>query len=569
MFAGALTTAQSFAQALSPASDSLVSTGGDYSFYAQQYSPVTIPGTMDGAIEFSQDVIEGGTNTIAAANNFFNQVTSFGSWMTFNQGEGFLGLSGGAPLRGRLIALRHDQANLRKFGGVKLGIFLIDDLTVGIGGMYSEYSGLLPRGGGGTKFKSATVDQDPWAAMVWASMSLTTYVTNTFALSLRPSAYWLPLEGKVGYSAFNGFLGLGNGQIFPQSMLEAAYRTDLGQNWHLTLQDSLNGIMTRRTILDEGMLLGASVRDMSYFDTAGRYAFGGFSPPANNTISNDSLSLNDQFFRGGGILFRNVATASLNGNLGENTFAKFFYMRQDGWDDQFNHFTAWNRLGAMVTQTGPTLTKYAGYNSYFTDSSPIMAQWAYAGLAATLRPNLTAWASVGHLWTHGAVNDRNSTLWRAALEHQIGPSTWHGLSAGRTVTDPDFGSLYVANFYRYFVAHDLSSRVSLRVMAQRVEAEKIDVTNSGDYESDALAALISFNLGDRDTLVLFNSYEKFNSWGSQGWELWTHRLSYFHQFAPDLEAQLYYQYQHGETAFKAVSGDFKEHLLYLGMAKRF
>jgi hypothetical protein len=55
----------------------------------------------------------------------------------------------------------------------------------------------------------------------------------------------------------------------------------------------------------------------------------------------------------------------------------------------------------------------------------------------------------------------------------------------------------------------------------------------------------------------------------QGWELLNHRLSYFHQFTPDLEGQLFYQYQHGDTAFGTKAGDFKEHLLFLGMAKRF
>lgn len=556
------------AQIGNSATESVISTSGEYSFYAQQYTPVTLPGTLDETLEFGQDAIAGGAQTISGARNFINQVTSFGSWLSFNGGNSFVGVSGGAPLRGQILALRNDQVNLRKMGGVKLGIFILDDLTIGMGGMYSEYSGVLPKGGGGVKFKAGLGDQDPWAAMVWGSLRLTTYVTNTFALSISPSAYWLPLEGKVGYSAFNGFLGLGNGQIFPQALLEAAYRTDLGQRWHLTIQESLQAVMSRRNILDEGMLLGASVRDMSYYDTAGRYAFGGFAPPMNYTTSRDDISLNNNFFRGGSTLFRNQVSAGLNGNLGENTSARFYYARQDGWDDQFNHFAGWNRIGATITQSGQTLSKYAGYSAMFSDSYGQRVEMAYAGVAATLRSNLTAWASAGYMWTNG-VNERNSTLWRAALEHQIGPATWQGLSVGRTITDPDFGALYVGDFYRYFIAHNLSSKVEMRLMAQHVEAERVDTGLNSDYNSDAVGALISYSLGDRDSLVLFNSYEKYDSFVGQGWEFWTHRLSYFHQFAPDLEAQMYYQFQHGEAAFGNASGGFNEHLLYLGMAKRF
>jgi hypothetical protein len=106
-------------------------------------------------------------------------------------------------------------------------------------------------------------------------------------------------------------------------------------------------------------------------------------------------------------------------------------------------------------------------------------------------------------------------------------------------------------------------------MAQHVEAERVDSGLNGDYDSDAVGALISCSLGDADSLVLFNTYERFNMWSREGWELWTHRVSYFHQFAPDLEAQMYYQFQHGDTAFGKASSGFKEHLFYLGMAKRF
>lgn len=551
--------------------DGSISTGGDYNFFDREYIPLSTRATFDEGIELTQSSIAGTGHTITEATNFFDQITSFGSWLSLDQGRGFLGLSGGMPLRNRLLSTRNDQLNLRKYSGVRLGIFILDDLMVGAGGIYSDYSGLLPRGGGGTKFKSALVDQDPWAAMVWARVSLTTYVTNTFALTIRPSGFWLPLEGKFGYSAFNGFLGLGNAQLMPQSILELGYQTDVWNSWKFSFHDYFMGVMERRNVLDEGMLLGANLRDMSSYDTAGRYAFGGFAPPMNGTTVNDSVSLNNNFFKGGSILFRNIAKAALSKSIGENTNASFFYMRQDGWDDQFNHFAAFNRLGAVVTHNGRHLTKYIGYNSIFSDETAPrrMAQWAYSGFKAALSPNLTAFGSVGYLWTHGGVNDRNSTLWRAAVEHNIGPHTLHGLSVGKTVTDPDFGALYVGDFARYFISHELSSRVSLRLIAQHFKGERLDLGADNDYKSNVLGGLISCNLGEKDTLVLFNSYEEFSSWGMQGWELLNHRLSYFHQFTPDLEGQLFYQYQHGDTAFGTKAGGFKEHLLFMGMAKRF
>ncbi len=553
-----------------PTSDS-ISRSGDYSFTDSEYTRISLPSSLDESIEWGQGAISGAGSTINAATDFFNQVTSFGTWLTLDQGSGFLGLSGGMPLRNRFLAVRNDQLNLRKYGGVRLGIFILDDLTIGMGGMYSDYSGLLPRGGGGTKFKSSFVDQDPWAAIVWASMSLTTYVSNTFALTIRPTGFWLPLEGRLGYSAFNGFLGMGNAQFMPQSILEAAYQKDLMGSWRFSFHDYMMGVMERRNILDEGILLGANLRDMSSYDTAGRYAFGGFAPPMNGTTVNDSLSLNNDFFRGGSILFRNIARANLSGNLGENTTANFYYIRQDGWDDEFNHFAGFNRLGGIVSQRGPLITKYVGYNAIFNDETGprAMSQWAFAGFMAALRPNLTAWASAGYLWTNGGLSDRNSVLWRAALEHDIGPVTTHGITVGRTVTDPDFGAVYVGDFARYFIAHELSDRVSLRLMAQHSEGERVDTGINNEFQSNVVGGLISCNLSDKDSLVFFNSYEEFNSWGMQGWELWSHRMSYFHQFTPDLEGHMFYQYQHGTTTLGARSGDFKEHLFYLGMAKRF
>lgn len=549
----------------------LISTNGDYSFNDSEYTKVSLPATIDEGIEWGQDAFATAGGTINAATDFFNQVTSFGTWLSMDQGRGFLGLSGGMPLRNRLLATRRDQLGLKRNGGVRLGIFILDDLTIGMGGMYSDYSGFLPRGGGGTKFKTAFTDQDPWAAIVWANVSLTTYVTNTFALTIRPTGFWLPLEGKLGYSAFNGFLGLGNAQFMPQSILEAAYQRDLLGSWRFTFHDSMMGIMERRNILDEGMLLGANLRDMSSYDTAGRYAFGGFAPPMNGTTVNDSLSLNNDFFRGGSILFRNVARANLGGNLGENTTANFFYIRQDGWDDEFNHFAGFNRLGGIVSQRGAMVTKFVGYNTIFNDQTAprAMSQWAFAGLTATLRHNLTAWASAGYLWTNGGLSDRNSVIWRAALQHDIGPVTTHGITVGRTVTDPDFGAIYVGDFARYFIAHELSSRVSLRLMAQHFAGERIDAGADNELKSNLVGGLISCDIGEKDTLVLFNSYEEFSSWGMQGWDLLSHRMSYFHQFSPDLEGHIFYQYQHGNTSFKANAGDFKEHLFYLGMAKRF
>lgn len=137
------------------------------------------------------------------------------------------------------------------------------------------------------------------------------------------------------------------------------------------------------------------------------------------------------------------------------------------------------------------------------------------------------------------------------------------------VTDPDFGTRYLADFARYYLSIDLSSRLLWRLFYQRMEGERLDTSFDADIKSEVYGSLLSMLLSPGETLSLLNSYETYERLGGDaGGAFWSHRLSYARRLSLSTYAQLYYQYQHGQN-YSAGDTEFSEHLLYLGMVKRF
>ncbi|MDZ4289833.1 MAG: hypothetical protein U0984_17850, partial [Prosthecobacter sp.] len=425
---------------------SVLADAGEYSYNGRHYDPVELGGAIDDSFE----AIQGAVDTVAGAAEFINRSASFGAWRAFNNGSGFIGARGGLGITTPRQFLPRGALQRRQLSGLRFGPFYLTDTYAGAGVLYSEYQGTV-RGG-----RAIPGEDDPWAAIVWASVGASVYVSDTFALSLRPFIYWLPLEGKIGWSGASGFFGMNNASGFiPNSLLEMAYRVPIGA-WDLSVYDRFNAALARSTILDEELFYSATVRDMSAHDYAGRYALGGFGVPIADASGRANFDLNDRLFDGNRTYFRNVAGAMLNGRLGEDLQASFFYRRLDQWNEDFEHTDGWNTAGGLIVQERPWITKYAGYTMSKRDNSDSLLQMAYAGVSAQLGPTLSADVMGGYLWMKTGTQSRESAMGRVMLQHQIGPYTNHGVIAGRTLTEPEFGASYLADFVRYYASHEFS-----------------------------------------------------------------------------------------------------------------
>lgn len=558
--AAVISAAPSYGQLAQDMEGSVVADAGDYNYNGQQYDDVNV---ADVVLEGTVGTINDAGNTLGQAASFIDRASSFGGWLGFNEGNGFLGIRAGAGFRAPSVFLRTDQLRRRNLRGVRFGPFFINDPTMGAGLLYSDYQGT--RVGGGGRGRGG---DDNWASVVWGSVNVSAYVSNSFALSIRPFVFWLPMEGKLGWSAGSAMFGFGSqSQMAPNSMLDFAYATKVG-NWDLSVYDRFSAMMLRSSFLDGGLFYQAIAQDLTPIDTAGRYALGGYGSTITDTRNNSNISVNDRFLDNDSMQLRNMAGVMLNGLLAETIRSSFFYQRYDSWDDSFNHNGSWNTLGAFFMQPLPRITKYAGYTATFQDQGDSLIQWAFAGFNAGLSPTLSIDARVGYVWADTGRQGRESAMGQVSLQHQLGERTFHGITAGRMVTDPEFNSRYLADFVRYYLVHQMSMNAELRLFAQASRFERL---NGSSYERSSFAAgaLFTWRISPYSRVTILNSYETadFAITGRQ-WEMWTHRIGYSHQLSETLSAQAFYQYQHSDSD-GSVGDAFSEHLFYMGVVKQF
>lgn len=542
---------------------------GDYSYSGRQYEYLNATPTVDDVITTTGAAVSNGVAAVNSAGTLIREVSSFGQRFSHVDEDSFsIGASAGIkPIWG--LGVRQGL-----FGAVgptqyKFGPFLIDSLSVGAGLMYSEYDGPLPRS---TRFSRVAAAGDEWASILWTNFRISAYVTNRFALTLRPFIYYLPFENKIGYSGLTaGVFGFRSG-INPNSSLQAAYRTRIGSLWEFSLYESFRAIMTQRALLNESLMYYAGSRDLSEYDTAGRYGFGAMAPPIDNSIRRTDFRFNDKLFDNNRIMYSNSAVARMTGTLGQDMTANFMYRRMDQWGEGLDHLGGWNSIRATLVQTRPLIQKYLSYNASTRDGSNLWLQWLSAGSIANIGPHFKAFVSGGHYWTTGGDKNfanRNSWIGRFGIEHWMGPNLWQSVSFGRLVSDPEYGGQYLADFARYQITANLSPRVMARLYMQQAKGERVDSLTASDYSSEAYGAMLTMIVSPKDTVNFLSTHEIYDRLsGRSGWSTWTQRLSYLHYFREDMNAHMYYQYQQGEN-FSRGNQDFSEHLIYLGMIKRF
>ncbi|HYF37549.1 MAG TPA: hypothetical protein VD994_19765, partial [Prosthecobacter sp.] len=506
--------------------------------------------------------------TVGEAAAFIDRSTTFGAWRNFQNVEGSAGIGASANLRapipgfGTVLRPRYGQD---PYIGFKFGPFYVDNVYAGAGVMYSDYQGFPPGVRPGQQ-----ADADHWGAVVWASARLTTYITDRFAFSLQPFVYWLPLEGEVGWAVGNAYFGL-NPSMSPRTVAQVSFRIPL-EAWDLTFYDQFDALFLQQSFLSENVIFDARMSDLSPVDTVGRYRFGGLGSPYIDARGQASFSANDRLFDNDRFFFRNFAGALLAGRLSEDVSMGVTLNRMDLWDSDFDHLTSWNTASVAVVRDGGRAFKpYAMYTASTRDDFDIIYQWINVGASFVLAPQVDGYAQVGYLWSTGGEGLRDSDSWlgEVGLRQRLGIYTEHGLRGGRRVTDPEFGARSLADFVTYYFSQSLGPNTTLSFLAQYSDVDYLGDRFLGDYKAYGAALVARHQISRRSSLTAYASFERVEADDARrGWDLWTYRLTYLRSFGETVTGQLLYQYQHSASSV-TIRDDFTEHLLYMGIIKRF
>lgn len=555
-------------------SASAQSTGqsGDYRYNKGSYEGITsdIVNSPVDAIAFSAGTV---TYAVQGAQTFLNQNMSFGAWRQSNNAY-VTGLGGlGVQLQSPFLGGYGIQSNIAPDPWLvyKFGPFYIDQVYAGAGGMYSDFQGDPGFFGGG--YNNPQSD-DNWAAILWAQTRVTFYLTDRFALSLTPSVYWLPLTGDVGFGLASPFLGFG-ALAGPQSLLQAGFRMPIANSFELYLYEEFRAVYQLTNLMRNSPYYWANLSDTTPVDFAGRYQFGGIGGASQiDAGGRADFALNDHPFDKENMFFMNEAGASLRGrHAGGSVTSNVWYNRLDYWDNNFDDHQSWNNMGALIMKQGPVISPYAVYEMNAADHFQTHYSYAMVGANARFSENLLAYAQAGWLWseletTGGVKRGRDTWVAQAGLRHRLGPYTSHGVDVGRSPVD-NFRSRYLASFYQYYLLQQIGAKASVRFFAQQAQLDVLGGPSALERSAVTIGMLGEVALSPVSTLSFGASYETVDVPDiGRGWDLWTYRLQYLRQIGNSMTGTLYYQYQEAGSGASTLD-TFSEHLLFLGVAKRF
>lgn len=532
---------------------------GDYNYDGGAYVPT------DTVINGTLETVGAVGNTIEAAQGFINNAGSFGVWRGSEYGGAVVSAGLGLQMRGPFSS---GSGLYRSNGGARinarLGPFFLDDISVGVGAIYSDLQG-TPIYGGGTPNAS----DDNWAAIVWASARFTTYVTDRFALTLTPFVYYLPLKGKVGWGVASPLGSLFGGQVGPASLMQMAYRIPIEGGFELSFWDEFRMSLPSNSLLSDSPEFSANFSDTTPIDYAGRYSFGYGGARDIDANGRGDFRVNDDLFDTERYYFTNAAGVNLRGNLGPSLHTMAYYNRFDVWDQDFNSHTAWNTAGALIVHEGPVFSPYALYEVSATDDNDSVYHMAVVGVNAKLRPDLLAYAQAGWLWAEAnGQEDMDSWVAQVGFRQRLGQSTFHGFDAGRAPSG-SFGTRYLTDFARYYLEQQIGPRARARLFAEQADLRSLGGASQSDRSATTVGLLAEFALSPRSALGLTASYENVDYVDiKRGYELWTYRAYYSRRFGQTVQGQVFYQYQEAGSGVSALD-HFKEHLLFVGLMKQF
>jgi hypothetical protein len=530
-----------------------------------EYSDGTYGAVSDAAINGAFDTAYGVGGTVDGAGRFLNDSMSFGAWRSSNYG----GVGGGATLglqmQSQFLGINGLRPGLRpgNVRGVKFGPFYITNMTAGAGVLYSDYQGTPLYGG------REVVGDDNWAAIVWASAQMTTYITDRFALTLEPFVYYLPLKNQVGWGIAAPFVGGFGAGFNPNALLRMAYRVPVEGGVEILMFDEFRATFANGSFLAETPAAWITFADSTPIDYAGRYAFGAGGSRQIDADGRSDFALNDEMFGTDQLWFTNQAGIMARGIHGDSVRTAAYYTRFDTWDSNFDNHSAWNTAGALVLREGPFITPYALYEINSRDDFETWYQQVIVGANVRLTPNLIAYAQAGWLWAQ-TENEENYDTWiaQAGFRQRLGPYTFHGLDAGRSPVG-SFGTRYLADFVRYYLQQQLGPQAVGRLFVEKADLKTLGGESSFDRSTTTVGVSAEMALSPRSAVGVFASYENVDiPAAGRGFELWTYRAYYNRRFSNTVQGNIYYQYQQAGSGV-SIYDQFSEHLLFIGVTKQF
>lgn len=514
-------------------------------------------------------------------NSWLSQMTS--GTASFDNGTFFSAIAADAGLGGLGFRLGHRLGNNRPVNAawndglqIGLGPLLLNNFYGGLGTFYTDYN--TPNGIG---------DASGWSSMVTLSSSVSLDLP-WLSLGGQVSGYYLPFENKWGYGLPSAVLSFGSqfGVFDPGGALSLGIKGSLA-GWDWIIYDTFNANYAATNIADNIFADDAGsgntqqwgyarVRSpyQSAVDQVGRYQFGGgalLDRPADGI----SRFQSPRFASGSFSLDRVWHTNSLGaiaGRLISPTTRNLYWIRRDDFwaTNNFNKFGNFISGGAYLDNAGNDYVRpYAGYSFGTRDEFQTTHHIINTGAYGSLSQTTSYFANIGWVWGTGGANDVSKALYEFILSQTLGSRLSHFIGGGRTVTDPDYGERYVADYVNYGINFAISPYTVLQATAGVSQTDG-SLTQSGEATRSYQGFRIRTSLG-LSTFSLSAIHETYDFTGSSGYEVdqWIYRAL----FAMPVGGQrttAYTGYQfidRGTTS--RTSSSFQEHLFLLYMSHRF
>lgn len=447
---------------------------------------------------------------------------------------------------------------------LRLGPLLIDDVYGGIGALYSDYTG-NPFG--------QTASGDNWAGLVWASARVSLQLSERLALTFRPFVYYLPFENKVGYGVPPGFLGLPF--LYPHSYATLQYDTEWA-GWDVQFFNSFGGFYRFLTLLNQNSFQAQAWSDYSPLDMAGRYGLGAFGINGEGrrydfgiygSNGRNDLGSSNIGFDSDNLFFANIAGFRAIKQHGPVS-SIITFTRNDIWDGDFRYIANQHQGSIWLAISQPILTPYAAYNFVTPDEFGEVYHSSIVGVQYTPSHNFKAYAQAGYLWTSG-LNPQNDTwIAETGFYHVLGAHTKHSVQAGRRMSDQEFNTRFVENYILYNIYQQVGYRASVNFTAGYAERNPINPTVSS--EEEVTMALLNYNhlLSARTNVMVGTGFEHVEiDLGNADFDRWIVMAGLNHAISPTSMFQAYYQYI--ESYGTGGLGGYSEHVLFMGVAKKF
>jgi hypothetical protein len=344
---------------------------------------------------------------------------------------------------------------------VRLGPFSADLLYLGAGALYSNYNG--PR-----QFPEGR--EDGLISYIDFGVRAVAQITDQFYLALGTSLVYLPETNKLGFLVSN--------------------RSGPGLSLTLDHHATVNGWDYR--VFD---FLSGGYRSLQYFEnfendaweTAGRYSFG-----LRNQLNDRGTN---SLFDDRSVYFSNLLGASASSLITPAWRTTFSATHTDFWQTfDFDGAGSRERLGALLGYEGAALplAPFFSYDLYSIDGFDSLINQASAGLRGKIAENLTLSASTGFLWTAEMPVDRESSLWRINLTHDLSERTVQSVGLGKSFFTNDFANEYaLASFVNYRISHRLTNRLYGTTFLQHNKADPLTAEPT-EIISDTVGIRMSF-----------------------------------------------------------------------------